>query len=388
MRAMPVRSIAVLAAFVAALVLAVWSAPERAQAQTVPHQDDGDCDDVIVGPRGKPVFDLLLQLGCTRNQTNSVTLLYQPEVIRNIVARRLGAVSICSSEEDRNRPPEERQDCAQVNGLLIAPVADTGTPAQRRWNVWFDGKGTWIASGQHDQTPTEGPLFNGSAGIDYKLTDKIVVGLIATTEASDLDIAGIFPGSLEASGFGGGAYLGATLYKNLVFNALATGAAINTDMDFGGVTADIDAERVQVSAGLTDTFYFGQTRLSPSVTFAWANEFQHHFVDSGGFFNPAQTIESGVLTFGNILGHTFSLAGGQAIEPWFGANLDWTLINQIDVSGAGKTKLGDLLDLRLQAGLNWTIRENMQLALTGEVGGLILRDQDSYAGEANLAIQF
>ena len=45
-------------------------------------------------------------------------------------------------------------------------------------------------------------------------------------------------------------------------------------------------------------------------------------------------------------------------------------------------------DLRLQLGLNLNLAANVQLILTGETSGLIIDETDTYAGEANLAIQF
>ena len=42
----------------------------------------------------------------------------------------------------------------------------------------------------------------------------------------------------------------------------------------------------------------------------------------------------------------------------------------------------------MQAGLTLNLAANMQLTLTGETAGLIVDETDSYAGEANLAVQF
>jgi hypothetical protein len=214
------------------------------------------------------------------------------------------------------------------------------------------------------------------------------VGLVATVESSGMDTGGLITGSTDGQALGGGVYAGVTLANNLILSAMATGAWVETGSTFTGVSADTDSRRVQLSTGLTKYWYFGQTRVTPSVTVSWSKEFQESFVDSIAALNPEQTFESAIATFGNVIGHTYALANGQTVEPWIGGNLDWTIYSQIDTDGVGKTDLGQFLDVRLQGGLNWTIRENIQLAVTGEVGGLIHPDQDTYAGEINLAIQF
>ena len=90
-----------------------------------------------------------------------------------------------------------------------------------------------------------------------------------------------------------------------------------------------------------------------------------------------------------MLGHTFTLTDATTLEPWAGAFLDYSFINDTDTEGPfDDNSYGEQLDLRLQLGLNLNLATNVQLALTGETSGLLLDETDTYAGEANLAIQF
>jgi outer membrane autotransporter protein len=251
-----------------------------------------------------------------------------------------------------------------------------------------DVKNTWIEPGHNDLLPTQGTLFNGSAGVDYKLNDKVVLGLVSSFESSDTDTGGLFTGNTDSHGFGGGAYAGITLADNLIFNAMATGTWIDTDNTYTGISANVDSSRVQLSGGLTKYWYIGQTRITPSVQISWSKEYQDSFVDSTSALNPEQTLESAIATSGTTIGHTFALSNGQTIEPWIAGNLDWTIYSEIKTDGIGKTNLGEFLDARIQAGFNWSIAQNAQFTASGEIGGLIHPDQDTYAGELNLAIQF
>ena len=68
-------------------------------------------------------------------------------------------------------------------------------------------------------------------------------------------------------------------------------------------------------------------------------------------------------------------------------SVDWNFVNSIKQAGL-PTDDDPSLDLRLQAGLNFTLGPRAQFSLTGETSGLLLDDIDTYSGEANLAIQF
>src|SRR5881396_822344 len=62
--------------------------------------------------------------------------------------------------------------------FTVALAADAAQPApQRKWNIWADGKYGWI-DGQRDISDSDGPLINITSGIDYKITDRVVFGLL------------------------------------------------------------------------------------------------------------------------------------------------------------------------------------------------------------------
>jgi hypothetical protein len=106
-------------------------------------------------------------------------------------------------------------------------------------------------------------------------------------------------------------------------------------------------------------------------------------------FTPAQQFETGLLSAGTVLGHTFALGTTTTAEPWAGAFFDYRFINDTDTHGAfDDNSYGEQEDVRVQLGLNLNLAANVQLALTGETSGLLLEETDSYSGEANLAVQF
>ena len=262
--------------------------------------------------------------------------------------------------------------------ILIAPTADVAAPVPSpKWNTWIDGKYSWLDD-TAAFTNLDGSLVNGIVGADYKFSDRLVLGLMGTYETSDLEGTGT---TQDTDGWGGGAYMGLSLTDNLVFSATVLGTELDTDVNGGA--ADFDSTRVQATSALTGYFYSGTWRYSPSITVAWSKEWQ----DETAVLN-AQTIETGMISPGLQLGNTFSLGGATTVEPWLGAQFDWVPLNKVVDDVAGTILDDDYTDLRLQTGLNFAFGARAQLALTGEISGLLYKDSDTYTAGANFAFQF
>lgn len=315
--------------------------------------------------------------GCLKPVINYRSLINVSDTVRRIVAGELAGQG--------DTAPEPAG--LVLGGIAVEPAADVAVaPAvQRKWNSWIDGKYSWI-DGKSEFDGSEGPLVNALAGIDYRLSDRVVLGLIGVHEDSRLETDGILPITQKTEGFGGGAYTGITVTPNIVFSGVALYSDIETRLDLSGFGAGkTESDRLQLSGAFTGYWYFGATRLSPSVTLAWSKEWQDEYMNS---LFPAQTFETGVVTGGTVLGRTFALGGATSIEPWAGAFLDYAFLNETDTDGLGTDSFDEQTDLRLQLGLNLNLTGNVQLMLAAETAGLIVDESDNYAGEANLAIQF
>jgi hypothetical protein len=205
----------------------------------------------------------------------------------------------------------------------------------------------------------------------------MVLGLMGTYETSDLEGNGV---TQDTDGWGGGAYMGLSLTDSLVLSATILGTELDTDVNG---TADFDSTRIQATSALTGNFYSGTWRYSPSLAVAWSEEWQDA---SGGF--SAQTIETGIISPGLLIGNSISIGGASTVEPWLGAQLDWVGINKVVDDLLGTILNDPYTDLRLQTGLNFAFGANAQLALTAEMSGLLYKDSDTYTAGANFAYQF
>jgi hypothetical protein len=266
------------------------------------------------------------------------------------------------------------------SGMLIVPTADAATAAPAapvKWNVW--GNGRYVHSDYSlSGGGLEGGTSTGIAGLDYKVTDKFTLGLLATAESSNLDSA---LDDFNSETLGVGPYLGLVLTDNIVFSANAQRSWIDSDTTGGALNFDTD--RIQASAALNGYWYRGLWRLNPSLTLTWSKDWEE---EENGLF-PDRVIEVGVLVPALQIGNTLRLSDTTTMEPWAGAALDVTFLNDVKITGLPDTSDPNT-DLRLQAGLNFGFGSNAQLAFTGEASGLLLEDFDNYSVEANLAVQF
>jgi len=355
---------------IAAIVsVACVAGSSQALAQSVYGDDCSELDDT--SPE--------MVTACAKSLLNRQSLINTSTSITSIIVGRfdLRANQTEPAGLELSDPAAILERLESNDRITIAPTADVAPPAAKPlWNIWIDGKYSWLDD-TDAFTDLDGSLVNGVAGFDYKVADRLVLGLMGTYETSDLEGSGV---TQDTDGWGGGAYMGLTLTDNWVLSATLLGTELDTEVNGG---TSFDSTRIQASSALTGYWYSGTWRYSPSLTVAWSKEWQ----DASGALN-AQTIETGIISPGFQVGNSISIGGASTVEPWLGAQLDWVGINKAvdDVTG---TILDDpYADLRLQGGLNFAFGANAQLALTAEISGLLYEESDTYTAGVNFAFQF
>lgn len=335
--------------------------------------------------------DLATAAACGRSVINPQLLIHQIEVHRRITRLSLGVDDHAEDAVEEAVDPAglgeltPEEVAARLDGrggdMIIATADVAAAPVATKWNIWVDGKYTF-----NDSTPEvfdlDGPLVNVLAGADYRLTDSITLGVLASYEESHLESTlGALPPDIDSSGWGIGPYFGFVLTPNIVWSGSYLYSEVDSDQnDF----FFFDSVRHQASTAVTGYFYKDTWRFSPSLSLAWAQEQQ----EEANGLTADQTIESLILTPSFQIGNTLRLSEGATMEPWLGAAFDAVLVNKIDDAVLGNVVDDPYEDLRLQAGLNFSFGSNAQLAISGEIAGLLVDTSDSYSVEANLAIQF
>jgi Autotransporter beta-domain len=318
----------------------------------------------------------------TIGKTNLQSLINTSTAINHIVTEQLAPNNV---EPTGLTLQDAQAALARLSGdgsVTIVPTADITAPAPApTWNIWVDGRYSWI-----DDTiaysDLDGSLTNFVVGADYKISDNAVFGLMGTYETSDREGSGFIPPTISTEGWGVGAYMGVNLTSQLVWSSNVNAAWIDTDVNDGALLSD--SLRWQAASALTGYFYSGTWRFSPSVGVAWSHEVQEDRTGS----SPDVIFESAVLTPGFQLGNTVAVSDTVTVEPWAGAQLDWAFINTGELDGFGTLLDDPYTDLRLQAGVNFALGPQAQLALTAEMSGLLLDDNDTYTAGANFAVQF
>ena len=334
--------------------------------------DGPDCTGIYYDSEGQ-VIDYLFG-ACTRGRINQHTMAYTVEALNRALARSFDI------ETEAQKPDVAELDVIVGEGVHAKAVADApASAAETRWNSWIDGKYTYndannIAFNQ------DGDMFNGLAGIDYKLTSKFTVGVMASAESTDLK--GPVSG-LNTSGVGIGPYIGYTLGSHIVLSSSLIGTTIDTKQNDVLNNYRYSSDRLQFSAGANGYWYLGAWRVTPGLNFSWSKE----WLREKSNLLPDHYVEVAMLTPSFQLGRTLKLSEMVAVEPWAGAALDWSFVNAVKYNGTPAMD-EPTRDLRVQAGLNFTIGKQTQLSFTGELGGLINGFVRTYSGEANLAIQF
>jgi len=323
-----------------------------------------------------------LLAACARAIVDRQSLIDQSTLLQRVIAGSFGmapdeiapaGLAALSSEEAQSR-------LSGGTDIAIAPAAETTVTPAANWNLWGDGKYSAI-DGSTLVSDLDGPLWNTMAGLDYKLTGKITLGMMAAYESTNLEGSGPLPPSFKSEGWGAGPYFGAVLGDNVVFSANLLGSLLDSEQSGG---FNFDSGRLQAATGLAGYWYRGTWRFSPAVNLAWSKEWLE---ETAGLTND-QTVEVAILSPSFQIGDTLALSGTATVEPWVGVALDWTFLNKSKDSVFGTIIDDPNTDLRLQAGLNFGFGNNIQLALTGEAAGLLLDETDTYSGEVNLAVQF
>src|SRR5437868_2930747 len=198
--------------------------------------------------------------GCLKPVVNYRSLINVSDTVRRVVAGELAGQGETTPEPAGLLLERPEDVAARLAGgdIAVEPTADVvvAQAVQRKWNSWIDGKYSWI-EGKSDLDGSKGPLINAMAGIDYRVSDRVVLGLIGTYEESRLETGGILPIKQKTQGFGGGAYTGITVTPNIVFSGIALYSAIDTEVDYSGFGAgDTDSDRAQLSGAFTGYWYF------------------------------------------------------------------------------------------------------------------------------------
>ena len=302
-------------------------------------------------------------------------------MIRQVVEDRLGP--------DRLR---DRMTGVEIPGLgaVISPVA-AEIASDPKWGVWADGSTTYLDS---DDSSAEFDGFQSAlgTGLDYALTEAIIVGVQFNFEHSDIDnnIGTFAPGNMKTDTFGVGPYIGIALNEYLLFDASFLYSWGDTDIKDTLSSANYDSKNWNASANLTGYFPVGgDFTLAPTLGFSYSRSEDEAYTD-GVFFFPTQIIYTGVFSFGATLSYLYAFDAVRSVEPSIGIEGAWEfdLFGRPPLSLVASNSDDKKVDVTITGGLAFVLSETISLSLTSSVGGLTRNEYIEVSGGAQATVQF
>lgn len=289
---------------------------------------------------------------------------------------------------------EEQSPASAVNGAWLAFDEGEKTPglpqaaaaSTPQWSIWIDSSLTWS---ERDDifVGNEGELFTASFGLDRRIGERGVVGVIANVEDADFDTT-FTNGRLETSGGGLGVYGGYAITDRIVLDAVALWKSLESDFRDPFRTASFDTDRLQVAANITGYFYRGPVSIRPKIGIAHTRDDQESYFDTLGLFTPSRTVERTTFSAGGELGYTIWLDDTRSLEPYVGAA---ALVENFSTDPtpvpAPRDEL-DAFDLRLTAGLKARLAERFVATLKADVTGIARDDFREVTAGGQVSLQF
>ncbi|QDO96326.1 autotransporter outer membrane beta-barrel domain-containing protein [Ferrovibrio terrae] len=185
---------------------------------------------------------------------------------------------------------------------------DTGRnagAADKPFGVWLQGAYSTIDNGQVGAA-ADGTAINTVLGLDYKLSDRLVIGVGGIYENVDVDTNTLTGrGNVQSEGFGIAPYLGFQLTNR--WSASLSGAyswlSYDAKRTNNTVSGSYDATRWMLNGSLNGTYTSGKIVMMPQVGVMYLEEEADAFTESNGQVNASNTIKLGRLYAGGKVGY-------------------------------------------------------------------------------------
>jgi len=222
--------------------------------------------------------------------------------ISNAISGGLGGfVPTISVSDSGNRAPN------QTTYLNSRDTGRNAGAADKPFGFWIQGAYSNLDNGTIGAS-ADGNIVNTALGLDYKLTDRLVIGVSGLYETVDIDTGTLGGrGNLKEDGFGIAPYIGFELTPNWTANATAAYSWLSYDAKRSNntISGSFDATRWFLNGSLDGSYAAGKIRLMPTVGIMYMEEKQDGYRDSSGGLNESNTIKIGRLSAGGKLGYAF-----------------------------------------------------------------------------------
>ncbi|WP_210209453.1 autotransporter outer membrane beta-barrel domain-containing protein [Notoacmeibacter ruber] len=266
--------------------------------------------------------------------------------------------------------------------------ADIVTPGYMppRFHAWISGD---VTGYDGDGDSFDGGLYGGSLGIDYTLSDRIVLGLFAGYGASDFDtVTRGIGGGFDADAYTVGGYAGFAATDALTLSL--TGGYTHTEYDLqtGGTTGEFDGDGGFVAADAKYSIAYGGFNIVPRLSAIYAVEEQDGYTDSDGVDVDDNSVHSGRVAFGTRLYRSLDMFGSRPLVAFVGAEGGYDFSDQDVAAASGLPDFGDQFSASFDAGATVEFTDSAAFTLEGQLSGIGTGDYVGYGGKAQLSVRF
>lgn len=283
------------------------------------------------------------------------------------------------------------------NGFSASTGMSAGDGWRGKTGLWVAGS---FASVEDNNTDTafDGEVYNGFAGVDYKIAPNTVIGISLGYESSDIDTeyngTATQDGNVEGDGYTIAPYVGVSITDKISADLMAGYSDLEYDtlrfdpVSGTRITGSTDAERYFVSGGVNGQHRFYENwRLRGRASIFYANEEKDAFTETytGGTTVAVadQETELGQALLDARLGYMFS-----HVEPYalVGAEFDFAK-DEGEVAVGQTPSNDDDFGAKFGGGVNFQITPNF----SGGVEAYTVEfrdDYDEYAVTGGLRARF
>gem|GEM_PF-2460972 len=264
---------------------------------------------------------------------------------------------------------------------VFAPVIASG------WDFWAEGTYAVTESGNFESR--SGLFF---AGVDYRWSDKVVLGVMGQLDITDEDNSAAGT-SASGTGWMAGPYVVVRLDQNLYLDVAATyGQSSNTVNALGLFEDDFNTERFLLQGGLTGDFKLdAHTTISPFARLIYYYEKQESYTDTLGRVIPSQEFDLGRFEFGPRVSWQLALDGNTQLSPYlsFSGIYDFNKLQGANPTDAALASSQSDFRGRLEAGATFVVPDRgIKIAFEGFYDGIGASDFESYGASLNIHIPF
>ncbi len=275
-----------------------------------------------------------------------------------------------------------RADYVGTNG----ETGKAGAMNPRGFGLWFNGAYTSL-SNDFTATAYDGDVITGMVGIDYRLNDRLTIGVAGGYETTDLDTT-FNLGSYNQDGYSVTPYMVFRISRNFAVNAAGTYSWLSTDVSRtgGAVTGNFDSTRATGAVNLVGNWSAGKWRFGTILGYLYINQDDDGYVESTGAAIASTTTEIGQGRVGGRIGYNLG-----KVETYFSGRYEYDFTapgsQTIVTTGGAVSTPNDRSGFTLAAGLRFQLAPNVSGGLEGTTTQG--RDnQDIYGVNGTLRFEF